>query len=64
MQYPSLPLRICMSVGVYLYRDAVFLLLLCRIRQLEDMIEMQKRQVKEIEEKLLFFGLNDTDRQQ
>ncbi|KAJ8015344.1 hypothetical protein DPEC_G00025140 [Dallia pectoralis] len=31
-----------------------------RIRQLEDMIEMQKRHVKEIEEKLLSFGLNDT----
>ncbi|KAK6298333.1 hypothetical protein J4Q44_G00313880 [Coregonus suidteri] len=32
-----------------------------RIRQLEGMIEMQKTQVKEIEEKLLFFGLNDAD---
>ncbi|XP_029627129.1 janus kinase and microtubule-interacting protein 1-like isoform X3 [Salmo trutta] len=32
-----------------------------RIRQLEGMIDMQKRQVKEIEEKLLLLGLNDTD---
>nr|XP_029507994.1 janus kinase and microtubule-interacting protein 2-like [Oncorhynchus nerka] len=32
-----------------------------RIRQLEGMIDMQKRQVKEIEEKLLLLGLNDSD---
>ncbi|XP_055744924.1 janus kinase and microtubule-interacting protein 2-like isoform X4 [Salvelinus fontinalis] len=32
-----------------------------RIRQLEGMIDMQKRQVKEIEEKLLLLCLNDTD---
>ncbi|KAF7667594.1 hypothetical protein LDENG_00053300 [Lucifuga dentata] len=30
-----------------------------RIRELEDRIDMQKRQIKEIEEKHLFFGLNE-----
>ncbi|KAM7389766.1 hypothetical protein PAMP_023724 [Pampus punctatissimus] len=32
-----------------------------RIRELEDRIELQKRQIKEIEEKHLFFGLNESD---
>ncbi|XP_044061777.1 LOW QUALITY PROTEIN: janus kinase and microtubule-interacting protein 1 [Siniperca chuatsi] len=32
-----------------------------RIRELEDRIDLQKRQIKEIEEKHLFFGLNETD---
>ncbi|XP_061691099.1 janus kinase and microtubule-interacting protein 1 isoform X1 [Syngnathoides biaculeatus] len=30
-----------------------------RIRELEDRIDLQKRQIKEIEEKPLFFGLNE-----
>ncbi|XP_068570919.1 janus kinase and microtubule-interacting protein 1 isoform X3 [Cebidichthys violaceus] len=33
-----------------------------RIRELEDRLDLQKRQVKEIEEKHLFFGLNESDR--
>ncbi|TMS17047.1 Janus kinase and microtubule-interacting protein 3 [Larimichthys crocea] len=33
-----------------------------RIRELEDRIDLQKRQIKEIEEKHLFFGLNESDR--
>nr|XP_020451758.1 janus kinase and microtubule-interacting protein 1-like isoform X2 [Monopterus albus] len=33
-----------------------------RIRELEDRIDFQKRQIKEIEEKHLFFGLNESDR--
>ncbi|KAM4555855.1 janus kinase and microtubule-interacting protein 1 isoform 4-T6 [Odontesthes bonariensis] len=32
-----------------------------RIRELEDRIDLQKRQIKEIEEKHLFFGLNQND---
>ncbi|KAM9356531.1 janus kinase and microtubule-interacting protein 1 [Symphorus nematophorus] len=32
-----------------------------RIRELEDRIDLQKRQIKEIEEKHLFFGLNGSD---
>ncbi|XP_047209101.1 janus kinase and microtubule-interacting protein 1 isoform X3 [Girardinichthys multiradiatus] len=32
-----------------------------RIRELEDRIDLQKRQIKEIEEKHLFFGLNGGD---
>ncbi|XP_055368425.1 janus kinase and microtubule-interacting protein 1 isoform X4 [Betta splendens] len=32
-----------------------------RIRELEDRLDMQKRQIKEIEEKHLFFGLKDRD---
>ncbi|XP_025767596.1 janus kinase and microtubule-interacting protein 1 isoform X3 [Oreochromis niloticus] len=33
-----------------------------RIRELEDRIDLQKRQIKEIEEKHLFFGLNENAR--
>ncbi|XP_068181133.1 janus kinase and microtubule-interacting protein 1 [Antennarius striatus] len=32
-----------------------------RIRELEDRIDLQRRQIKDIEEKLLFFGLNESD---
>ncbi|XP_054647079.1 janus kinase and microtubule-interacting protein 1 isoform X6 [Dunckerocampus dactyliophorus] len=32
-----------------------------RIRELEDRIDLQKRQIKDIEEKPLFFGLNKND---
>ncbi|KAL6117647.1 jakmip1 [Pungitius sinensis] len=32
-----------------------------RIRELEDRLDLQKRQVKEIEEKHLFFGLKESD---
>ncbi|KAL7394637.1 hypothetical protein ABVT39_001009 [Epinephelus coioides] len=32
-----------------------------RIRELEDRLDLQKRQIKEIEEKHLFFGLNESD---